>query len=253
MVSEKIAAYQVGQRWSYHTRPADKGSTLVIGKIQPELEIIHVAIEQVLLPNAAKPSSISHLPFAKTALDQSVTELLEESVEIDKNFAEGLAIWEADKRGFFQLTVSETLNSLFESMATSKGFDPFDDLVKQMRQRRSPAVVTELYQRLFSLPNWFFLCPPDVDDVPIQWDFTVGEKSSPAVLGFTSEAKAIAAADRLQLYPKGVDVRLMPADIDKAILWLDSEQCQCEWVCFNFPDHQFPLYIADAVRLNLKR
>ena len=106
---------------------------------------------------------------------------------------------------------------------------------------------------IFSLEEWFFLCEPDQEEQPIQQDFTVGGQSSPAILGFTSEAKAIAAATALKLYPEGIDIRLMPADIDKAIIWLDSKNCDCTWVCFNFPEYQFPLYIADAVRMNLKR
>ncbi|AFY38876.1 hypothetical protein Lepto7376_2605 [[Leptolyngbya] sp. PCC 7376] len=245
--------FQVGQRWSYQVRAEEnRESTFVIGAVDTDANIIHISVEKAFLSDATEPVSIGHMPFSGEALTKSVVELLGNQVQVDKGFAEGLAHWKANRGGIFQITVSDAITAIISAQKPSTP-DLFDELVRKMQAGRSPELAAELYRSLFALEEWFFLCELDKDETPMQWDFNIGGQSSPAILAFTSAEKAIAAADKLNLYPTETDIRLMPADIDKAIIWLDSENCHCTWVCFNVTHQQFPLYIADAVRMNLKR
>ncbi|OKH19573.1 hypothetical protein [[Limnothrix rosea] IAM M-220] len=244
--------YQVGQRWSYQARAEDQDSTLIIGAIEIEPAIVHIIVEKVMLTGLGESMDICHLPFAEAALNNSVTDLLEENVAVDSSFTEGLATWTAQQGGVFQLSVAEAIATIANVTQTSAN-DTFDAIVKRMEAEQSPETIRELYRNLFALEEWFFLCRSDSEETPVQLQFEMNGGFSQAVLAFTSAEKAIAAADKLNLYPDGADIRLMPADIDKAIIWLDSEACQCEWVCFNLTHKHFPLYVADAVRMNLKR
>ncbi len=244
--------YQTGQRWSYQTRPEDQDSTLIIGAIETEPAIVHIIIEKVVLTGLGESTDICHLPFAEAALNNSVTELLEENVALDSSFTEGLTTWKEQNGGVFQLTVAEAIATI-ANVTKASAQDTFDGIVERMHAEQSTEAIREVYRKLFALEEWFFLCKSGSEETPVQLQFEMNGGFSSAVLAFTSAEKAIAAADKLNLYPDGADIRLMPADIDKAIIWLDSEECQCEWVCFNLTHKHFPLYVADAVRMNLKR
>ncbi len=73
--------YEVGQVWTYKTRPQEKGSTLQVllidnsSKLGP---VIFVGLKdvRVLHPSGKILSSMSPLPFTKEALDQSVVKVV---------------------------------------------------------------------------------------------------------------------------------------------------------------------------------
>jgi hypothetical protein len=74
--------YQSGQVWRYKTRAGEEGSRLTIEHIlrrQNGEEIIFVAVDNLHVANSSSAqewTSFSSFPFAKEALDSSVTELL---------------------------------------------------------------------------------------------------------------------------------------------------------------------------------
>jgi hypothetical protein len=73
--------YEVGQIWSYKTRPQEKNSTLMILRIDNTSklgQVVFVGLKDVRVvhPSGKILSSMSPLPFTKDALDRSVIKLL---------------------------------------------------------------------------------------------------------------------------------------------------------------------------------
>jgi hypothetical protein len=71
--------FRVGDVWEYHTRRGEEQSRLTVVKVEesPEVGIIvHVAVDRIRLASChggPDPTSIPHMPFARSALDASVT------------------------------------------------------------------------------------------------------------------------------------------------------------------------------------
>ncbi len=73
--------YEVGQVWSYKTRPQEPNSTLMILRIDNTSKlgpVVFVGVKdvRVMHPSGKLLSSMSPLPFTKDALDQSVIKLV---------------------------------------------------------------------------------------------------------------------------------------------------------------------------------
>lgn len=112
---------EVGDIWSYHTRPGESASTLTILKIEqyPDLgQVVHIRIDGIHLVNPLKGNQISaipHLPFRASAVQQSVTQRVGHAEQI-ADFSEGYTVWktayEAGKAGAFKTSVAQTLNDL---------------------------------------------------------------------------------------------------------------------------------------------
>ena len=73
--------YQVGQIWSYKTRPQEPNSTLMILRIDNTSklgQVVFIGLKDVHVkhPTGKAFSSMSPLPFTKEALDQSVVKLV---------------------------------------------------------------------------------------------------------------------------------------------------------------------------------
>ncbi len=93
--------FEVGQVWSYKTRPQDPKSTLTVLRIDNSTsfgKVIFISLADVNIkhPYGGVVRSLSPLPFGKTALDQSVVKLVGTT---DKLMASdiGYAKW---KQGF---------------------------------------------------------------------------------------------------------------------------------------------------------
>ena len=104
------------QEWSYHARPQDAGSTIVIGLIQddPKLgRIIHITVRAVNIRNSRVPggvmTQIGHLPMSETALAASVTEL-KGIVAPSESVPVGVKEWERAKGGAFTFSVAQTVD-----------------------------------------------------------------------------------------------------------------------------------------------
>lgn len=241
-----MTPFEVGQRWAYQTRPQDIGSTLLIGNVPDDpsaMSTVHIAVEGI-----ASIGVIGHMPFTVEALRASVTDLLESGLPIDPDFFGGLATWEEQQGGTFTLTVAEALAVVAE-IAPSLETDGFDELVVEMREKRSEALIEQLYAQLFDLDQWFFVCEPDDAQVPVQWVFPDGSNPAPALLAFTSHQRAMEAATAIGLYPQGADIGIMAPDLSMAVDWITSDGCANEWLCFNYTGETFPLYVDEAQRL----
>ena len=73
--------YEVGQVWSYKTRPQEPNSTLMILRIDNTSKlgpVVFVGVRdvRVMHPSGKMLSSMSPLPFTRDALDQSVIKLV---------------------------------------------------------------------------------------------------------------------------------------------------------------------------------
>ena len=73
--------YEVGQIWSYKTRPQEPNSTLMILRVDNTSklgQVVFVGVKdvRVLHPSGKMLSSMSPLPFTKDALDQSVIKVV---------------------------------------------------------------------------------------------------------------------------------------------------------------------------------
>ncbi len=73
--------YEVGQVWSYKTRPQEKSSTLMVLRIDNTSklgQVVFVGLKDVRLlhPSGKVVSSMAPLPFTKDALDQSVIKVV---------------------------------------------------------------------------------------------------------------------------------------------------------------------------------
>jgi hypothetical protein len=71
-----------GQIWTYHTRPGEEASRLIICRIDPDPnlgQIIHIHVNGLRLKNKRAPGGstdqIGHMPYAADALCKSLTGL----------------------------------------------------------------------------------------------------------------------------------------------------------------------------------
>jgi hypothetical protein len=117
-------AFEVGQRWSYDTRPEDPGSTLVIGKIEdlPKLGVVvHISIFDLNIKNSRAPSGfthvLGHMPMGADALRTSVTSLAG-SGEPAEQFDEGYAMWKEASGGAFSIAVRDAVAHVESTIAS---------------------------------------------------------------------------------------------------------------------------------------
>lgn len=118
-MGDSIQVYKPGQIWSYKNRKGEEDSYLTILKVEEYSEAgtaIHVAVYNV---NIIGPKSgvfygqtISHMPFSREALEDSVTELKEDTSALP-DFEEGYNDWkeqfEKGNAGIFSITVAEAI------------------------------------------------------------------------------------------------------------------------------------------------
>ena len=123
------SVYEVGQIWSYNTRPSEPEAKLTIVKIdgQDSLgNIVHVHISNVKVKTSSNPDryseNISHMPFSEAALDSSVTKQVGTATKLP-DFNEGYNQWrqgfESGHAGVFSITVGEAVT--FIEKATLQG------------------------------------------------------------------------------------------------------------------------------------
>lgn len=109
----KDSKFRPGQVWQYKTRSHEQNSTLTILKIEslPKLgTIIHIRVEKIRLRNCTggpEPDKFEHMPFARDAIERSVTKLLKESSVPD--FHDGYDQWRSDCGGAYTITVAEAI------------------------------------------------------------------------------------------------------------------------------------------------
>jgi len=105
--------FHPGQVWQYNTRPHEKGSTLTILRVEslPKLGvIIHSRVDKVRLRNCTggpEPNKFEHMPFARDAVERSVTKLVKEGNVPE--FQDGYDEWRKDCGGVYTITVAEAV------------------------------------------------------------------------------------------------------------------------------------------------
>ena len=110
-------AFAEGQIWSYHARPGEEGSTILINKIEadPALDAIyHIGVLGVRVKNPRSPSGVTtnlpHLPVSAQTLEKSCIELIGYA-KPDPQYLDGYAIWKEEfdqgRAGIFTITVAE--------------------------------------------------------------------------------------------------------------------------------------------------
>ncbi len=120
MIDTKISIFQVGQIWSYKTRPNEPDSRLVINKVELGdrlTVIVHVRIEGLKFKNDKLPNKpqdvFSSLPFGESALKLSAIKIVgQQSPKAD--FQSAYQAWrknyESDRAGIWDKPVAQTLD-----------------------------------------------------------------------------------------------------------------------------------------------
>jgi hypothetical protein len=111
--------FMPGQRWSYHSRSVDAGSTLIITKIDnvPEIGmVVHIEVNHVdfhdVPPHAnGNNSGVERLTMRRDSLDASVVEIIG-STQVPSDF-NSYRIWQKNCREkTYATTVADTLTIL---------------------------------------------------------------------------------------------------------------------------------------------
>lgn len=104
--------YEIGQSWSYETLPGFESSRILIGSIEdlPEVgEVICITLTNAPMPkpdgSAPDMATIPFIPFARTAIDQSV-KALDGDEELPDNFDALHTSWMDETEGEEFLPVS---------------------------------------------------------------------------------------------------------------------------------------------------
>lgn len=126
-----------GQRWTYHTRPGEETSTLLIlGRDTSVSGLVGVSVRVqgvTLHPSGQVAHELSHAPLTEAGLRLSVLDLLEEGVPLPSDLS-GYEAWrpafERGETGAFDVTLSEVL-----------------DMIDRAGQDTGPATQNPLFQK----------------------------------------------------------------------------------------------------------
>ncbi|MDR3054842.1 MAG: hypothetical protein LBU53_05495 [Zoogloeaceae bacterium] len=115
------ADYTAGQVWSYKTRPGEEASVLTILKVDSDKawrQIIHIRLDglRVRKVDGSIIEYIAHMPFAKTAIDKSVTKLLRTEAEVP-DFSRGYDAWKQAKAAPMKEPINEVVEGLAQQLA----------------------------------------------------------------------------------------------------------------------------------------
>ena len=121
-VDTQDSEFKVGQVWNYKTRAAETNSTLTICKVEVVGKlgkVIHVSIADVKVKSPQNKdgfaTKIAHLPFAESAIKQSVSNLVKEGVALP-DYREGYDSWrnavEGGKGCIWTISVAEAVAAM---------------------------------------------------------------------------------------------------------------------------------------------
>ena len=111
--------FKVGDVWEYATRKGEENSTVTILKVEnsPELGVIvHIGVDKVKLANChhggPSPDSVPHMPFARRALDASVTKRVATGQPLP-DYSDGYEEWREayidKKAGIYVIAVAKAV------------------------------------------------------------------------------------------------------------------------------------------------
>lgn len=108
--------FRPGQVWAIKPPPDQPNAKLTVLHVEDGGKlgtIVHIALSGVSYGSGQ--TSISHLPFAESAIEQSVTTLERESGPVP-DFSEGYRLWreafDAGKGGIFTITVADAFDAV---------------------------------------------------------------------------------------------------------------------------------------------
>ena len=119
-------SFEVGQVWSYETRPGEPDSTFTVVKVETlfwhgaDTDMVHVFVQGLVIRGLEGNTitSISHLPFMAEALAGSATELLETNADLP-DFQSGYDTWrgrfDSGLSGVFTIPLAEVIDSIIAS------------------------------------------------------------------------------------------------------------------------------------------
>lgn len=120
--------YQVGDRWTYFTRPGEGLSTFVVTKIDQttldgeETIIIHIAIVDLNIdhPDGGTVTAIPHLPITQAALHRSALQPFDIMDPIPQEYLDAYQNWaeryEAGDATIFQVPIATALDRIQASL-----------------------------------------------------------------------------------------------------------------------------------------
>ncbi|HEU0051546.1 MAG TPA: hypothetical protein VFQ39_00170 [Longimicrobium sp.] len=120
--------YRAGQVWRYHTRPGEPDSTLTITRVETFEAVgtvVHVSVTGLTLRNphvtgGGVIGDIAHVPFAETAIDASVVELLRQDVAVAPALGDGYDTWrsayDAGEAGVFSIPVRDAVEYMEQAL-----------------------------------------------------------------------------------------------------------------------------------------
>lgn len=111
--------FEVGQEWSYQTRPQESESTFIITRIDqggPKGVIVHIYVKNLKMKNKLSQTGfndhIVHLPCSEKAILSSGIKLKNELVPLP-DYKDGYLTWlkgfEQNKAGVFKLPLAESI------------------------------------------------------------------------------------------------------------------------------------------------
>ncbi|MFZ4059405.1 MAG: hypothetical protein ACOYKE_14780, partial [Ferruginibacter sp.] len=115
----QVIHFEVGQVWKFINRIGEEKSTLTILKVDDEVsgKIVHIRVDGISIVNPAGilTHELLHLPFSITALEDSVTELINQVNELPE-FLNGYEHWKSafdeGKAGVWKLPVHEVVEAI---------------------------------------------------------------------------------------------------------------------------------------------
>lgn len=121
--------YAPKQAWTYHARPGEEASRLMIRRIDIEPEdgeIFHVSLLGVRLRNHRVPGGLQpamhHAVMTRSALDKSVREMIGEA-DADEAWKDGYAVWrqayDNGDAGVFDIPAEKILGYIEQVVAAS--------------------------------------------------------------------------------------------------------------------------------------
>jgi hypothetical protein len=124
--------FKAGDVWEYATREGEEQSSLTVLKVENSSElgvIVHIAVERIKLANChggPYPDSVPHMPFARKALDESVTKKIASNRPLP-NYREGYEEWKEaysqKKAGIYVVGVSRAVSVVEKTYRSGIGCD----------------------------------------------------------------------------------------------------------------------------------
>lgn len=122
--------FAAGQVWAYKCRDQDKGSTLMVTKVEQngDKTFVHIRLDNVNIENPGPPPcvmhTVAHVPISEEALSQSVVKLVKTNVPVQLQSMEGYEGWRqqfiAHRAGVFSIPVAEVVAFIQKSIAGGK-------------------------------------------------------------------------------------------------------------------------------------